>query len=182
MALTPEILTITAVNMGRRAATSDTGFYWAGRSNTRWDLRFNPLISYQSGAPFNITTGDDPYGTTLFTARPGVAVDPTWPGLIQTPYGLLDPNPIPGETVLGRNAGRGPAQISVNLGVSKTVPERAPSTAASARDSARGAGNGLASQTPPRGLFSTSSDARRYNLTLGMSGRNLFNHTNAGPS
>jgi len=108
-------------------------FLLGGSVNTRWDLSFNPLISYQSGAPFNITTGDDPYGTTLFTARPGVAVDPTWPGLIQTPYGLLDPNPIPGETVLGRNAGRGPAQISVNLRVSKTVPERAPSTAASAR-------------------------------------------------
>jgi hypothetical protein len=160
-------------------------FLFGGSINTRWNLRFNPLVSYQSGAPFNIIAGDDPYGTTLFTARPGIAVDPTRPGLIQTSYGLLDPNPVPGEKLLGRNAGRGPAQVMVNLRVSKTWgfgPERGSSGASSSRDSAGGtAGGGLAPQGPPRGLFSNSPTSRRYNVTLGMSGRNLFNHTNAGP-
>ncbi len=64
-----------------------------GTINTRWNVRFSPLISLQSGAPFDITTGSDLYGTTLFNARPGIATDPTRPGLIQTSYGLLDPNP-----------------------------------------------------------------------------------------
>ncbi len=93
---------------------------FGGSINTRWNIRFNPLINYQTGAPFDITTGADPYGTTLFFARPGIGADPGKPGLIQTQYGLLDPNPVPGESVLGRNAGRGPSQISVNLRITRT--------------------------------------------------------------
>src|SRR5262249_32874409 len=37
-----------------------------GSINTRWAVRFSPYASIQSGAPFDITTGNDPYGTTLF--------------------------------------------------------------------------------------------------------------------
>ena len=40
-----------------------------GTINMRWNLRFNPLVTVQSGAPFNLTTGQDNYGTTQFTAR-----------------------------------------------------------------------------------------------------------------
>jgi hypothetical protein len=93
---------------------------FGGTINAKWNLRFNPLISFQTGAPFDITTGNDPYGTTLFTARPGVDADRSKPGLIQTPYGLLDPNPTPGEQILPRNSGRGPFQIQTNLRVTKT--------------------------------------------------------------
>jgi hypothetical protein len=78
-------------------------FLFGGTINTRWNIRFNPLVSYQSGAPFNITSGEDPFGTTVFSARPGIVTDASRPGVIQTPYGLLDPNPLPGETVIGRN-------------------------------------------------------------------------------
>ena len=45
---------------------------FGGSINTKWNLRFNPLVTWLTGAPFNITTGGDPYGTTLFTARPGI--------------------------------------------------------------------------------------------------------------
>ena len=93
---------------------------FGGTINTKWNIRFNPLLTFQTGAPFNITTGSDLYGTTLFNARPGIDADPSKPGLIQTPYGLLDPNPAPGEQILGRNAGRGPFQIQTNLRVTKT--------------------------------------------------------------
>jgi len=72
---------------------------FGGSINTRWNVRLSPYVTVQSGAPFDITTGSDLYGTTLFNARPGFATDPTRPGLIQTSYGLLDPNPIPGEKV-----------------------------------------------------------------------------------
>ena len=46
---------------------------FGGSINTKWNLRFNPLVTLLTGAPFNITTGGDPYGTTLYTARPGLA-------------------------------------------------------------------------------------------------------------
>ncbi len=130
----------------------------SGTIDTRWNIRLSPLINIQSGAPFNITTGSDLYGTTLFNARPGIATDASKPGLIPTPYGLLDPNPVSGESILPRNYGRGPAQVSVNLRVAKTVafgPEQAGS--------------------------SGSSTTRRYNLSISLSVRNLLNHTNPGP-
>jgi len=138
---------------------------FGGSINTKWNLRFNPLVTFLTGAPFNITTGGDPYGTTLYTARPGIDADPSKPGLIQTSYGLLDPNPTPGEKTLGRNSGRGPFQIMANLRISKTWgfgAEKAQSGAA----------------TPS--VFSNPA-SRRFNLTLGMSARNLLNHNNPGP-
>jgi hypothetical protein len=157
-----------------------------GTVSLRWNVRLNPLVTVQSGAPFNITTGQDNYGTTLYTARPGIATDTTRPGLIQTPYGLLDPNPIPGEFILPRNYGRGPDIISFNLRVGRTWgfgPEKGNGSGAvrSSRDSGSSAGPVLAAPTGNRGLFNQPSTPRKYNLTVSMSGRNLLNHTNQGP-
>jgi hypothetical protein len=163
-------------------------FLFGGSINTKWNVRFNPLVSYQSAAPFNITSGEDPFGTTLFTARPGITTDPSRPGVIQTPYGLLDPNPLSGEKLIGRNAGRGPAQIMINLRVQKVWSfghERGASGATSDRGGGGGGGGngggGLVPPAQPPGIFSNSPSGRRYNLSLGMSGRNLFNRTNPGP-
>lgn len=165
-----------------------------GSINTRWNLRFSPLVSLQSGAPFDITSGADPYGTTLFNARPGIATGPSRPGLIPTQYGLLDPNPAPGERILSRNAGRGPGQFSVNLRVAKTIgfgPETGKQTAAAPPPSQGGPGGNLGGAGlggGPRpggggfgGLFSPPSSSRRYSVTLSVSARNILNHTNSGP-
>jgi hypothetical protein len=91
-----------------------------GSINTRWNVRFSPFVTMQSGPPFDITAGNDLFGTTLFNGRPGIATDPTKPGVIQTRYGLSDPNPTPDERILPRNFGRGPGLISVNLRLGKT--------------------------------------------------------------
>jgi hypothetical protein len=135
--------------------------------NTKWNVRVSPFMVLQSGTPFNITTGNDLFGTTLLNSRPGIATDPTRPGLIQTSYGLLDPNPIPGEQILGRNFGRGPGMMSVNLRIGKTFdlgPKR------------EGGGSGGG-----RGFFSTPVSTRRYSLSISASIRNVLNHTNPGP-
>src|SRR5207245_3767893 len=86
-----------------------------------WNVRISPFVIVQSGAPFDITAGNDLYGTTLFNARAGIATDPNKPGLIQTSYGLLDPNPSAGERLLSRNFGRGPGQYNVNLRIAKVI-------------------------------------------------------------
>jgi hypothetical protein len=137
----------------------------------------------QSGAPFNITSGNDLYGTTLFNSRPGFATDSSKPGLIQTSYGLLDPNPSPGERLLGRNYGRGPSLIAVNLRVGKAF----------GFGPAKGEPGGKASQSTGavpveavsnrslRSVLGTPATERRYNLSVSMSVRNLLNHNNPGP-
>ena len=133
-------------------------FQLGGSLTTRWNFRFNPNISFQSGAPFDLLAGTDPFNTSVFATRPGINPAPGKQGLIQTPYGLLDPNPVAGETMIGRNAGRGPGQAQVNLRVAKIW--------------------GLGRET---GGGKGKPVTRRYSLSVGLSARNLLNHTNAGP-
>jgi len=125
-----------------------------GTVTPKWGIRFNPLLTANTGPPFDITAGRDIYGDGLFNARPGIASDPDKPGVVRTPYGLLDPNPTAGQKLLSRNFGRGSAQILANLRVGKTIPF-GPETGK--------AGN------------------HRFSLMISMSARNLINHTNAGP-
>lgn len=108
-----------------------------GSINTKWNVRFSPFVILESGSPFDITVGRDLYGTTLFNGRPGIATDPSKPGLIQTKYDLLDPNPIAGQPTLSRNFGRGPGTVTVNLRVGKTLEF--------------GRGRDAVSAQPPRG-------------------------------
>jgi hypothetical protein len=135
-------------------------------------------VNLNSGAPFDITSGQDAYGTSLFNSRPGIATDPSKAGLIQTQYGLLDPNPGPGEKLIGRNFGRGPGQYTVNVRVAKTFGFGPEKTTASGTPSSMGGGMG---HGPMGGIFSSPTTDRKYNLTISMQGRNLLNHTNPGP-
>ena len=93
-------------------------------------------------------------------------------------------NPAPGETVAGRNFGRGPGQIAMNLRVAKTIgfgPSKeskagGPAAAAGGMANAQAAGGGGI-----RNIIGSPSSDRRYNLIISMSVRNLLNHTNPGP-
>jgi Carboxypeptidase regulatory-like domain len=153
-----------------------------GSINLKWAVRISPFVVMQSGAPFDITSGEDLYGTTLFNARPGVGADQNKPGLIQTSYGLLDPNPSPGERLLSRNFGRGPGQYNVNLRIAKVIGFGKRRGEASSGQGG-GAGNPMQAATARGlgGLIGTPSTSRRFNVSIGLSIRNLLNHTNPGP-
>lgn len=150
---------------------------FGGSIRTPGGFLFSPLIAVDSGAPFNITVGQDLYGDTLFNGRPGIATVTSRPGLVQTPYGLLDPNPVVGEAILPRNFGRGPGVVLANLRIAKIF-------------SFGPAGEGTASvggRRPDQGPFgggggaNTASTGHLYNLTVSMSIRNIINHNNPGP-
>lgn len=148
-----------------------------GSINTKWNVRFSPFLVVQSGAPYNITIGEDIYNDTLFNARPGIPTDLSKPGLIDTQYGWLDPNPTPGEAILPRNYGRGPGQITVNMRVGKTFgfgPEREDATPGPFPP---GGGHNAGFHS----IFADAPTSRRYNLTASISARNLLNHVNEGP-
>jgi hypothetical protein len=119
-----------------------------------------------SGPPFDITAGNDVYGDTLFNARPGISPDPNKPGLVQTQYGLLDPNPSPGKPTLPRNYGRGPGYVLFNLRFTKLFEfGRAPASSA----------------THSGGTTAGASENYRYTISLAASIRNIINHRNPGP-
>jgi Carboxypeptidase regulatory-like domain len=161
--------------------------FFGGSVNTFWSILLNPFVIVQSGAPFDITIPTDVYGTTILNARPGIPTDLSKAGLIDTPYGLLDPNPTPGEAILPRNYGRGPGMISINLRVGKTFGFGAPREGAVGYQGGgqhwHGHGGTGAHFGAPSGhsWFGGTSTPRRYNLTVSVSGRNILNHTNPGP-
>lgn len=82
------------------------------------DLYVTPFVTYSSGRPFNITTGVDANGDTVFVERPAFAADGD-PSAIETPFGLFTPNVRPGDRLVPRNFGRDPGQAAFNLSVSK---------------------------------------------------------------
>ncbi len=81
----------------------------------------NATALIQSGRPFNITTGRDNNGDTLFTDRPAFA-DPSDPDAIGTAFGTFDPHPAAGDAIIPRNLGREPAEVRVDLHVSRAFP------------------------------------------------------------
>ncbi|MGI9071785.1 MAG: carboxypeptidase regulatory-like domain-containing protein [Bryobacteraceae bacterium] len=145
----------------------------------KWGLRFSPLFTVDSGAPFNITVGHDLYGNTLFNGRPGIAKDANRSGLVSTSYGLLDPNPLPGETILPRNYGRGPSIIMLNIRISKTF------AFGPAGEGSVSTGGGRRTQGGPFSVGGSgggsTSTGHRYNLTISLSTRNVLNRNNPGP-
>jgi hypothetical protein len=155
-----------------------------GSINLKWNIRISPFVVVQSGAPFDITAGSDLYGTTLFNARPGFAASPGQAGAIETAYGLLDPSPSAGEALVPRNYGRGPAQINFNLRLSKTIGFGRERGGGGGDQRSASPGGAMAAPATGRGLGSvigTPSTSHRFNLTFGLSIRNLLNHTNPGP-
>jgi hypothetical protein len=82
-------------------------------------IEFTPLVVWRAGTPFNITTGQDNNGDSLFTDRPAFATDLNLPSVVKTLFGNFDLNPIPGQQIIPRNYGMGPEFFIVNLRASK---------------------------------------------------------------
>lgn len=160
-------------------------FTFNGTINAKWNIRLSPFVVIQSGPPFDITIGRDIYGTTLFNARPGIAADSNKPGLIQSKYGLLDPNPSAGQALVSRNFGRGPGQLMVNLRIQKIFEfgrgeNSGAATTGQPGSGPRGGTPGVFTPTGGPGGPASQSAGHRYSLSISMSIRNIINHTNPG--
>jgi hypothetical protein len=179
---------------GRSLLDVRHNFVIGGSVNAPWGIRLNPFIIASSGRPFNITTGRDTNGDTLFNERPAFATDLSKPGIISTPYGVFDPNPEPGQELIPRNFGTGPSTFTVNLGISKTFSFGGRSEAVAASNTSggggrrgggggrRGGGGGFGGGRRGGGAGGAGggSPESRYNLTIGVQIQNLLNRTNAG--
>jgi Carboxypeptidase regulatory-like domain/TonB dependent receptor len=158
--------------------------YGGGSYQGPHGISVNTFMFASSGSTFNIITGRDTNGDTLFTERPAFATDFNKPGVVVTPLGAFDPNPSPGQTIIPRNFGRGPGFVSVSLNLGKTFkfgkaiepkapPPGGPGTT-SAGTPAPTSGNTTAT-TPPKPAIQ-----RPYSLTFSVSINNLFNRNNQG--
>lgn len=152
-------------------------------------VRFSPFIIARSGSPFNITTGRDNNGDTVFTDRPALAMDLSKPGVVITRFGAFDPNPGPGAVMIPRNYGEGPGWFTVNLRLSRTFGfggSAANRPAGMGGEGGRhfgghggpGGPGGMRMGGGMHALFAEGSSEHRYNVTVSLSARNLLNHVN----
>jgi hypothetical protein len=169
-----------------------------GGSVTIWKkISLAPHVTAHTGVPFNIVSGVDANGDTLFTERPSLATNLSAPGVVATRYGNFNLNPGPNDALIPRNYATGPASFFVNLRVARTwgFGERATASGPSQGDSGggpprggggRGGGGGgggpmmMGGGGGPRGMGGGDATGKRFNVTLSASGRNILNHVNYG--
>ncbi len=160
-------------------------FSLTGSFDTRWGIGLFPLIIASSGTPFNIITGLDNNGDSLFVDRPALATDLTRASVRRTALGNFDLQPLLGAQIIPRNFGDGPAYFSVNFRVAKTFgfgsvpapPARAQAPSAAAKGPTP---KGGASRAPAAAPQPSRPEDKPYRLTLSVFVGNLFNHTNKG--
>jgi len=173
---------------GRAAIDVRQRFVLGGSLTVPGGIRVSPFVLVSSGRPYNITIGDDLNRDSLFTDRPAFASAPDQPGAVATPYGLLDPNPRPGESIIPRNLGIGPGLVIVNLRVSKTFPiggKRGDGPTPPRDGGGGGRGPGGRGGFGGGGRGGGGEGGRGggeggRGLTLSVSAQNLLNHTNPG--
>ena len=128
-----------------------------------YNFGLNLWGSAQTGSPFNITTGTDLNGDTIYNDRPAFATNPTENSQIyKTRFGTFDANPQPGEPIIPFNYGGSPNFyfLLVHLERAFQIGPR-PSTPAPA--------NGPVPKPD-----------RPYTLTFAVEANNVLNHVNPG--
>jgi carboxypeptidase family protein len=165
-------------------------------------FRLSPFIIINSGQPYNIITGQDNNGDSIFNDRPIlVSAGPCAPAGVTgtvfcTPLGKFD-TAVPVGTspnlLVPINYGTGPGNATFNLRLSKTIGFGQEAKGASGgmgpggpggpRGGPRGGGLGGRGLSGGAGgnPFGFGGTNHRYNLTFSISARNLFNSANPGP-
>jgi hypothetical protein len=192
VSFTPSIAGHAGQDYGRASFDVHNRFVLLGSLTAPWQFTFAPFLSVNSGTPYNITAGTDLTGNNQFNARPTFALSCSQPNAISTAYGCLDPDPLASPTgaserIIPHNLGTGPANVSLNLRISKVIgfgPRVAGGGSGGGGPRGGGRGGGLGgrglsgTQTGPGRLDATT--AHKYNLTFAVFGQNIFNHENLG--
>ena len=169
-------------------------------SRFRWFV-ISPFLVASSGAPFNITLGQDLNGDSIFNDRPAFATSTSGPNVVTTQYGTFDTNPASTQTIIPPNIASGPPQFSLNLRLAKTFGfgKKVEGSGASGGFGGPGGGGGGGPRgggppggglgpgglsgsggRPPAGMFGGGAN-RRYNLEFSIMARNVFNNVNLAP-
>jgi hypothetical protein len=189
----------TAVDYGRANYDVRHRAYIGGNVGLPFRLTASPFVTISSAPPFNITTGTDYNGDGILNDRPSFATSASNPkNVVVTPYGTFNLAPLPGETIIPVNYGKGFTQFSVNIRLSRTWGwgERGGSNpnaggfggpggpggggpGMGGGGGGRGGGGGFGGGGGgPFGGLGGGGTGKKYNLTLTISARNALNHVN----
>lgn len=157
-------------------------FFMGGSINVPLGISIRPFIIARSGSPFNITSGIDTNGDSIFNDRPTfgeLAARCDALGLTDT---WCDVSGYSADATLPRNFGRGPGFFTVNLGLDRTFGFGGGNDSAgnSGGPPRRGGipGMGRGRGRGGRGGFFGGNARNKYNLTLGVRVSNLLNTNN----
>jgi hypothetical protein len=179
---------------GRASFDVRNRFFLGGSVSLPYLIRFSPFMVVSSGSPFNIVSPFDLNGDSQYNDRPGLVSTTTCPtvttsgpqgNIYCTPLGTFDATAATGK-LLPINYGTGPAHFVMNVRLSKTFGFGPSTKSAATAQSGQGGPSGGRGGGPRGPLFGgggggfspNASSDRRYNLSLGLGVRNLFNNVN----
>ncbi|MGA7524623.1 MAG: carboxypeptidase regulatory-like domain-containing protein [Acidobacteriaceae bacterium] len=182
---------------GRASFDVRNRFLLGGNFQAPYGVSFSPFLVADSGTPFNITIGQDLNGDNQYNDRPAYAAASST-DTMATSYGTFDLDPGADVTRIPFDLGNGPAQLSLNLRVSKSVgigprveggaggsggfggPGGGPRPGGGPHGGGPGGGGlgpgGLSQSGGPPRL--DQELPRRYSLTFAAMARNVFNNVN----
>jgi hypothetical protein len=181
---------------GRAAFDVRNRLFMGGTYALPYGFRLSPFLFTSSGAPFNITIGNDLNGDSIFNDRPAFANSMTpKKDLVVNRFGAFNIAPGSTDARIPPNLGTGPGQFTLNLRVSKAFglgKKLEASSGAGASGGGRGGaggGRGPGGGLGGRGLSSGGGNpfgfgdatGRRYTLTFSATARNIFNNVNVAP-
>jgi len=168
--------------------------FFGGSVNLAHGISLYPFLLATSGSPYSVTISEDLIGSSQFNQRPAFAsAQSNSADVVATKFGSFDTIPQPGEKIVPINSLTGPPHFSLNLRASKTWGFGGESShPASGGDQGggpggggrgpggggggRGGGGGFG--MPGGGMGGGGGTNQRYNLTLSVNARNIFNYEN----
>lgn len=186
-----------SLDYGRAAFDVRHRLFLGGSIGLPRNFRLSPFVVAQSGVPFNITTGQDLNGDSIFNDRPTFAsAQSNLQDVVANKYGSFNLVPQPGEILVPINSLTSTGRFSLNLRLSKTFgfgQKKEPLNTEAGGPGAGGTfgrgpggpggpgggrgGGGFGGGRGGGGMDGGASN-NRYNLTFSVSARNIFNNVN----
>ena len=193
---------------GRASFDVRNRFFMAGTWNLPHRFSLSPFLVTATGAPFNVTLGQDLFGTGVFNARPALApTGASGSNIVATSLGTFETAPQASQALIPSNYFTGPGQFTMNLRLSKSFAfgkevARQSSTGGGGGygggggrgggsgyggGGGRGGGGGFGGRGMAGGggrgggIFGPgNTGTKRYNVTFSAYARNLLNNVNLG--
>jgi hypothetical protein len=179
----PSVAQNPGLDYGRASFGIHHRFTLIATYNAPHGIVIAPLLSAQSGTPYNLTIGNDLTGNNQFNARPtyGTCGEAD---VVSTPYGCLDANPTgKGETIVPFGLGTGPANVIAHIRISKVIgigPRIDGAKGAMGGQQGNGSVNGRGLGGNQGGPKLDATVPRKYSLTFIAGALNIFNVVNRG--
>jgi hypothetical protein len=199
----PSRSTDIAFDYGRASNDVRNRFFLVATTTLPYGVQGSIFAIANAGSPFNVTTGQDLNGDNQYNERPSLVntsfCTPNSKQYYSTAYGCLNITPQPGETILPYGSGRGPANFSANVRLSKNFaigPKLTGHGGGGDGGGPRGGGGGGSQGGPgprgglgPGGLNGSGGGGffggpnshqvrRKYNLNFTVAANNVFNVVN----